>query len=56
MTFLKHLMDLLRLPVFDARVTFGEAPICREDRKDLAMKLWQSVQRRLEPVTPQERS
>lgn len=50
MTFVGHILDLLRLPSIHATVTFGDAPIREADRKDLAQRLWEAVQVRFEPV------
>jgi 1-acyl-sn-glycerol-3-phosphate acyltransferase len=49
--FLDHLIDLLRLPGFEARVTFGAERIFDTDRKVLAERLWRAVRRQFVPVT-----
>jgi 1-acyl-sn-glycerol-3-phosphate acyltransferase len=51
MTFSDHLWDLLSLPGFEARISFGEQPLLDPDRKQLAATLREAVQRRLEPAT-----
>ncbi len=39
MAFVPHLLRLLRLPGFEARIVFGDAPIVGTDRKSLARSL-----------------
>jgi 1-acyl-sn-glycerol-3-phosphate acyltransferase len=51
MTFFKHLVNLTRLPGFEARLSFGDAPLQSRDRKALAAGLWREVRRRFIPVT-----
>jgi 1-acyl-sn-glycerol-3-phosphate acyltransferase len=51
MTFFKHLVNLTRLPGFEARLSFGDAPLQGRDRKALAADLWREVRRRFIPVT-----
>ncbi len=50
MTFVKHLLGLVRLPSFHARVTFGNEPILDRDRKALATRLSRAVLSQFEPV------
>jgi len=45
MEFGRHVWDLLGLPAFTASVRFGEKPIRESDRKVLARRLQQAVQR-----------
>jgi len=51
MKFVRHFIDLLRLPRFTARLSFGAERIFDADRKVLAERLWHSVSRQFEPVT-----
>lgn len=51
MTFFRHLVNLTRLPGFEARVSFGDAPLRDPDRKSLAANLRREVLRRFIPVT-----
>ncbi|MBI3449486.1 MAG: 1-acyl-sn-glycerol-3-phosphate acyltransferase [Acidobacteria bacterium] len=51
MEFTRHLLDLLRLPRFAARLSFGAERVFNADRKVLAVRLWHSVRRQFEPVT-----
>lgn len=48
--FLVHLVKLLRVPSFEARVRFGEEPLVDDDRKRLAMRLHGAVAERFIPV------
>lgn len=48
MTLGPHLQDLFRMPAFEARLVFGEEPICDSDRKGLAAKLHAAVAGNLE--------
>jgi 1-acyl-sn-glycerol-3-phosphate acyltransferase len=41
--FIEHLWELLKIPTFDAFITFSENPIISNDRKDLAKKLHDAV-------------
>ena len=50
MPFAPHLLELLRLPYIEARVSFGEQPIRANCRKDLAQKLHQAVSSRFVPM------
>ena len=50
MPFLRHLLRLLSLPTFEAKVVFGGRPIEPEDRKVLAVRLWEAVQQQFQPV------
>lgn len=45
-----HILRLLRLPGFDATITFGEAPITGNDRKELADALCDAVRARFTPL------
>jgi 1-acyl-sn-glycerol-3-phosphate acyltransferase len=51
-----HLWQLLTLPGFRATVAFGDAPIQDDDRKRLATRLWQEVDRRFTPVVQRTQS
>ncbi|MCI0658378.1 MAG: 1-acyl-sn-glycerol-3-phosphate acyltransferase [Acidobacteria bacterium] len=51
MTFFRHLWELLSLPGFEGKVTFGDAPIQHNDRKILAASLHEAIRGRFEPVT-----
>lgn len=48
--FLPHILELLRLERFDARLAFGGAPIHDGDRKALARKLREATERCFIPV------
>jgi 1-acyl-sn-glycerol-3-phosphate acyltransferase len=50
MNFLPHLGELLKLSRFDASLTFGAHPIQAADRKELARRLWEAVNRQFIPV------
>jgi len=50
MPFGGHVLKLLGLPGFDARVVFGEQPVRESDRKVLAKRLREEVERQLRPV------
>jgi 1-acyl-sn-glycerol-3-phosphate acyltransferase len=50
MPFGGHVMRLLGLSGFDARVVFGETPVAETDRKLLAQRLRTEVERRFRPV------
>lgn len=50
MAFTPHVHDLLGLRRIRARVTFGSDPIREHDRKLLAEKLWQAVERLFIPI------
>ena len=47
MSFGPHVLKLLGLPGFDARLVFGEQPVVESDRKLLAKRLRQEVERQL---------
>jgi 1-acyl-sn-glycerol-3-phosphate acyltransferase len=49
-SFVGHMKRVLRMPGFRARITFGEEPMCSDDRKELAEQLWVAVRERFEPV------
>src|SRR5262245_33918752 len=49
--FAPHVWKVLRLPRFEARITFGEERIIESDRKLLAERSWRAVQSRFQPVT-----
>lgn len=51
MEFLPHLVDLLRLTGFEARLCFGPVPIREADRKVLARRLHEAVAERFIPMT-----
>lgn len=48
--FVRHIMRLARLPRVEARVRFAPAPTASSDRKELARRLWEDVQRAFVPV------
>ena len=50
MPFTGHFLKLLRVPRFRASLTFGEEPIRASDRKILATRLQQAVQKRFRAV------
>ena len=50
MPFFRHLVGLLRLPTIHATLIFGEEPIRASDRKVLAERLQQAVQRQFQAV------
>lgn len=50
MTFADHLLNLLKLPFFEATLVFGSEPVRDSDRKALARKLTQQVQLYFSPV------
>ena len=54
MTFIKHMLELFRLPKFHANVVFGEETFQENDRKTLARKLWHAVQNKFTPVVSME--
>ena len=56
MTFTDHLMNLLKLPYFEATLVFGSPSIQETDRKALARKLTQQVQSFFSPVVTPEPS
>jgi 1-acyl-sn-glycerol-3-phosphate acyltransferase len=47
MSFGPHFLKMLGLPGFDARLVFGEQPVVESDRKLLAKRLRQEVERQL---------
>ena len=50
MTFTSHLLRLLSLPGFSAEISFSSTPIREDDRKLLAARLWEEVDRLFVPV------
>lgn len=46
--FVRHLLDLLRLPGYEARVRFGDAPVHDRDRKRLSEALRRAMERELD--------
>jgi len=50
MTLGPHVLELLRMPGFEARLVFGEESICDSDRKTLAAKLHTAVSERFVPM------
>jgi 1-acyl-sn-glycerol-3-phosphate acyltransferase len=50
MTFTPHLIGLLRLPAFEAKIVFGRTPITGDDRKTLAADLRRAVEAEFAPV------
>jgi len=51
----EHVLGLFRLPRIWATVEFGEETITADDRKKLAVMLWNAVSARFRPVSQQER-
>lgn len=49
--FLPHVLQLLRLPRFDARLVFGATPVLETDRKALATKLHEAASRAFAPIS-----
>jgi 1-acyl-sn-glycerol-3-phosphate acyltransferase len=49
-TFLDHLLELLRLPSFEARLVFGADALHDSDRKRLAARLQRAVTRCFQPM------
>lgn len=45
-----HILNLLGYRGFTSTVTFGDAPIADEDRKELARKLWEAAMAQFTPV------
>ena len=56
MTFADHLLNVLKLPYFEATLVFGNQSIEETDRKALAHKLTQQVQSYFSPVVTPEPS
>ena len=56
MTFADHLLNVLKLPYFEAILVFGNESIQETDRKALARKLTQQVQSYFSPVVTPEPS
>lgn len=50
MTFLDHFFNMLRLKSFDTIITFGERTVVETDRKKLANRLHQLVERQFIPI------
>ena len=50
MKFMSHILQLLAMPGFDASLTFGTEPIQETDRKVLATRLHQAIERQFETV------
>ena len=50
MTLIPHLVQLLRIPSFEAGIRFGNEPIRDSDRKVLSRRLWQAVSESFAPV------
>ena len=48
--FAEHILKLVRLPWFRARLTFGEEPVQAADRKELASRLHAAVSGNFEPM------
>ncbi len=49
-TFSQHAMELLKLPRFEAFITFGSYAIRSDDRKALAKSLWNAVDEQFAPM------
>ena len=45
MPFVSHVLNLMRLPYFEARIVFGNTPVAHGDRKTLAQALHAAVSR-----------
>lgn len=45
-----HLFRLFQLRKFTATITFGDAPVLKKDRKELAGMLWEKVSEKFDPV------
>jgi len=54
MTFAPHLMQLLRLPGFQATIDFVPEPIVSRDRAELAARAREEIARRFRPVLPRK--
>jgi 1-acyl-sn-glycerol-3-phosphate acyltransferase len=54
MTFLPHLLGMLRLPPFEATVKFGAVPVAADERKQLARLAQTAVEALFEPVVRPE--
>jgi 1-acyl-sn-glycerol-3-phosphate acyltransferase len=54
--FAGHLLGLLRLPSFDARIVFGAEPVRSDDRKNLAVRLRDAVRAAFDPVVREEQT
>lgn len=50
MRFKSHLVNLFRLPYFEAILTFGPEPLCEPHRKTLARKLHAAIKEQFHPV------
>ena len=50
MKFTPHALQLLAMPGFEARLTFGKEPIREDDRKVLATRLRQAIEQQFEAV------
>ena len=51
MTFLSHFFELLKFKKFQAKITFGDEPVVKNNRKILAGILHQKVENIFKPVT-----
>ena len=51
---MRHILQLLHLPGFQARLSFGPCAIVNEDRKELASVLWQKVTEQYVPVDSED--
>ena len=54
MEFVPHVVGLLKLPGFRARIVFGEDPVKTSERKSLAARLHAAVASRFLPMLPDE--
>lgn len=54
MTFADHVLNVLKLPFFEAALVFGDKAVQETDRKALARKLTQQVQSYFSPVVTPE--
>lgn len=54
MPFFSHFWELLKIPKFEADITFGEHRITGSDRKELARELHEAVSRNFSPIVKSE--
>ncbi len=50
MTLMPHLIELLKVPAFNASIRFGSERICERDRKILSRRLWNAVSESFVPM------
>ena len=44
MTFVTHLLNVMKMPYFEVAMKFSDNPITHHDRKELTLDLWQEVE------------